>query len=71
MRGDDDWLKRMSNTDIINLVDDWCHSERNRNIMKRRFVDGVSYEKLAYEFDMSVRQIENIIHSEVERLSAV
>lgn len=37
------------------------HSERDRKILKRRLIDGICYEPLADEMDMSVRQIKNIV----------
>ena len=43
-------------------IDEWIFNERNRQILKRRLLDGITYENLAYEFDMSVRQIKNIVY---------
>lgn len=43
------------------LIDEWILSERNRKIMKRRFLDGIRFEPLAEEFDLSVRQIRKIV----------
>jgi len=39
------------------------HAERNRKILIRRLIDGICYEPLAEEFDMSVRQIKNIVYA--------
>jgi len=50
------------NSDIIAVIDEYVHSERDRAILKRRFCDGICFEPLAEEFDMSVRQIQNIIY---------
>ena len=36
------------------------HGQRNRLLMERRLIDGITYEKLAEEFDMSVRQTKDI-----------
>ena len=36
-------------------------SERDRAIMKRRLLDGVVFEQLAEEFEISVRQAKNIV----------
>ena len=55
-------MKEYSNTDVSNIIDEYIHSERDRQILKRRFVDGVCYEPLAEEFDMSVSQIKRIIY---------
>ncbi len=58
----------ISNSDIERLIDEWIHSERDRKILKRRLIDGICYEPLAWEFDMSVRQIKNIVYKAEARL---
>lgn len=55
-------LKQLPNSHINSLIDEWIHSERDRRIMKRRCVDGIGYENLAEEFDLSVTQIKTIIY---------
>ena len=57
-----------TNSQIRLLIDEHIHSERDRNILKRRLIDGICYEPLAEEFDISVRQVKNIIYREQERL---
>lgn len=55
-------MKEYSNTDIANIIDEYIHSERDRAILKRRYIDGTCYEPLAEEFDMSVAQIKRIVY---------
>jgi DNA-directed RNA polymerase specialized sigma24 family protein len=50
------------NSDLLIVINDYVHSERDRNVLKRRYVDGVKFESLAEEFDLSVRQVKNIIY---------
>lgn len=50
------------------LIDEWIFSERDRRILKRRLLDGICYEPLAEEFDMSVQQIRSIIYKLQNRL---
>ena len=57
-----------TNSQIRDLIDEYIHNERNRAILKRRLIDGLCLEKLAEEFDLSVRQTKNIIYKEQERL---
>lgn len=38
------------------------HAERDREIMRRRLIDGVCYEPLAEEFDLSVTQVKRIVY---------
>lgn len=49
-------------SEVEHLIDEWIFSERDRAILKRRLLDGICYEPLAEEFDMSVRQIKNIVY---------
>ena len=56
---------------IEHLIDEYIigkNSERDRAILKRRLLDGVCYEPLAEEFDLSVRQIKNIVYRSETRL---
>lgn len=55
-------LQDVTNSDIERLINEYVHSERDRKIMKRRLIDGICYEPLAWEFDLSVTQIKNIIY---------
>lgn len=52
----------MSTSEISRLIDEWIHNERNRRILKRRLLDGIQYERLAEEFDLSVRQVKTIVY---------
>ena len=58
----------LSRTQISNLIDEWIFSERDRAILKRRYLDGICYEPLAEEFNLSVRQVKNIVYRQGERL---
>ena len=51
-----------TNSEIAKAIDEYIHNERDRKILKRRLIDGIYYEPLAEEFDLSVRQIKNIIY---------
>lgn len=57
-----------TNSQIKALIDEHIHSERDREILKRRLVDGVTFEPLAEEFGMSVRQIKNIVYKAQDKL---
>lgn len=51
-----------SNSEITRVINEYIHHERNRKILLRRYVDGITLEALAEEFDLSVKQIKNIIY---------
>lgn len=56
------------NSQIAILIDEYIHSARDRAILKRRLIDGVCFEPLAEEFDLSVRQVKNIVYKQEEIL---
>lgn len=58
----------LSRSEIEFLIDEWILNKRDREILKRRLIDGVCYEPLAEEFDLSVRQIKNIVHKSEIRI---
>jgi hypothetical protein len=59
--GEEGNFENYPNSLIEKTIDEWIHSERDRKILKRRLIDGICYEPLADEMDMSVRQIKNIV----------
>lgn len=52
----------LTRNEIEYLIEQRIHNERNRQILKRRLLDGICYEPLAEEFDLSVRQVKNIVY---------
>ena len=55
-------VRTYTNSEIAKLIDDLIHSERDRAILKRRYIDGIFFEPLAEEFGLSVRQTKNIVY---------
>lgn len=51
-----------SNSEITKIINEYIHNERNRKLLLRRYVDGITLESLAEEFELSVRQVKNIIY---------
>ena len=61
-------MMEYTNSRIRELIEEYIHSERDRRILTRRLIDGVCFEPLAEEFDMSVRQIKNIVYKGSEKI---
>lgn len=54
--------KFYTNSQISALIDEYIHSERDRKILKDRYINGVCFEPLAEKYELSVRQTKNIIY---------
>lgn len=39
------------------------NAERDRKILKRRLIDGLTFERLAEEFELSTKQITRIVYA--------
>lgn len=57
-----------TNSRIRELIAEYVHNERNRKLLERRLIDGITFEKLAEEFELSVSQVKRIIMKESETL---
>ena len=61
-------MKEYTNADVENRIADLIHSERDRRIMQRRLIDGIRFEPLAEEFDLSVRQVKRIVYKYSDKI---
>ena len=52
-----------SNSQISEIIAEYIHSERDRKILERRLIDGITFERLAEEFDLSVRRVKTIVYT--------
>lgn len=53
---------------VAQAIEDYIFSARDRAILKRRLIDGICFEPLAEEFDMSPRQIKDIVYKGSEKI---
>lgn len=58
----------LSRTEWEHLIDEWIFNERDRAILKRRLLDGLTFEQLASEFNYSTQNIQRIIYKGTARL---
>ena len=63
-------MPEYTNSQIRELINEYIHSKRDREILCMRLIDGMCYELLAEEFQMSVRQIKTIVYKNEKRLFA-
>lgn len=54
-------MRRYTNPEIERVIDTHIHSARNRTILKLKYIDGLSIERIAEIYDLSTRQIDYIL----------
>ena len=50
-----------TNSEIVVLINEYIHSERDRLILIDRFVNGLTFSELSDKFYLSERQIKRIV----------
>lgn len=58
----------LTRTQWEELIDQHIFNERDRKLIKRRLLDGIHYEPLAEEFELSVQRTKYIVHTTKTRL---
>ena len=58
----------LSNSEISFIIDQWIRNARDRAILKDRLINIMTFELLAEKYDMSDRQIKNIVYKAIDRL---
>ena len=54
----------LSRTEIEFAIDEWIigkNAERDRKVIRRRLIDGITFERLAEEQELSVSQVKRIV----------
>jgi hypothetical protein len=55
-------MKEYTNSNISSVIDEYIHNALHRDILKSRYIDGLTYDALANKYDRTPRQINNIIY---------
>lgn len=58
----------LTNSEIAERIGEHIHSERNRQIMRMKLIDGYTYEKIAEIVQMSPRYIRSLVRQLTDRL---
>jgi DNA-directed RNA polymerase specialized sigma subunit len=58
-----------TNSQIRDIIAEYIHNERDRRLLERRLIDGITFERLAEEFELSVSQVKRIVWKGTEILS--
>ena len=56
------------NSQIDAAINEWIHSERDRQVLHLKLVDGLSFECIAEIMDMSPKGIQKIVYKAQDKL---
>lgn len=52
----------LTNSQLSALIDDWIRDERNRNILKDRFLHGMTFDEISCKYNICDRHIKRIVY---------
>lgn len=55
-------MKEYRNSQIESVINEYIHSARDRQLLKSRYIDGLTFEKIAEKYDLSVRRAKEIVY---------
>lgn len=58
----------MSRSEIAWLIDEYCFVARDREILKSRWLDGLTFDEISEKHHISERQAKNIIRTNREKV---
>lgn len=58
----------LPNSKRIELINEYIHNKKHRAALKLRLVEGMTYEEIAEQLDMSTQQIKTIIYRGIDKL---
>lgn len=58
-----------SRTEAESLINEWIFNARDRSILKRRILDGLTFEELSEEFNLSTQRTKAIVYRSLDMLS--
>ena len=61
----------ISRSELEKAIDEWVigrHAERNRKVLKRKLIDGLTFEEVAEEVDLSVRHTKTIAYKGMDKI---
>lgn len=61
-------FENISNEELSALIESWIKSERDRKILHRRLIDGICFDELSMEFNLSVDRIKQIVYKQQDIL---
>lgn len=64
-----DRLKGYSKSQVSKCIDEWVIGQnalRNREILKKKLLDGISYTMLSAEYDLCPKRIKTIVKNGVD-----
>ena len=64
-------FKYIPTSELERLISEWVKSERARKMMRRHFIDGISFERMAEEMDMSTQQTKTIVYEHADFLAEI
>lgn len=55
-------MTEYTNSQIEHIIDEYIHNANHRDILKSRLIDGIIFDDLSFQYNISVSQIKRIVY---------
>lgn len=52
----------LTNSQLSDMIDDWIRDERNRNILKDRFIRCMTFDEISCKYSICERHVKRIVY---------
>lgn len=59
----------VSRSEAESLINEWIFNARDRDILRRRILDGLTFDELSEEFNLSTQRAKVIVYQSLDILS--
>ena len=56
-------LTNVTNSQIAYIIDEYCHVQKYRDLLKRRYIDGIVYETLVQDTQFALQNANDIANN--------
>lgn len=57
-------MREYKNSDVLYAIDEYIHSQRDRDLLKSRLIDGLTFDELSAKYHLSSRRIKTIVYKQ-------
>lgn len=64
-------MREYTNSQMAAYIDEHCHNQRDRLLLKRRMCDGITFDCLSCEFDLSPQRVKAIVYAFQQKYNGI
>ena len=64
-------FEKVANSELNKLITEWVKNEKARKMLRRHFIDGITFERLAEEMGLSTQWVKQTVYKYADILVGI